>query len=278
MCIDRVAIEETAHQHDFGRKQMQTSGNRLGVFAENTCAFLDDLDHTRIAAGCGFKYYRGQHCDLHFVCRLRPANQFIKIVQQKRMQDFRSELHFATTQIVFMQDQAQRLHGKKITAAGIAQNVSPPTGSLDSVTAASSDRGPASSIDDNTVPMVESRSQTRVTVATSHDLRVWPNVGTDEPQRMAIFLCAATGKENPRAIDLLWQLGENFAQTFGRCEAQIGWRQFSLIEDACGPTGIIHPACNFHQRPGGFRATAFDSENSLAWFHDSISYPYFAGI
>src|SRR5436190_1228636 len=118
--------------------------------------------------------------------------------------------------------------------------------------------------------MVESRSQTGVTVATGHELRVWPNVGADEPQRMTIFLCAATGKENPRTIDLLGQLVQNFAQTFGRCETQIRWRQFSLIEDARRPTGSTHLGCNFHQRPGGFCATAFNSENSLTRFHNSL--------
>ena len=95
MCIERVAIKETTRQRDFRRKQMQTSGDRLGVIAENTRAVLDNLDHARIAAGCGFKHCRGQHCDLHFVCGPRPANQFVKIVQRKGVQDFRSELHFA---------------------------------------------------------------------------------------------------------------------------------------------------------------------------------------
>ena len=38
-------------------------------------------------------------------------------------------------QIVFAQDQTERLDGKKIAAAGIAQNVTPPAGWLDPVTA-----------------------------------------------------------------------------------------------------------------------------------------------
>ena len=40
-------------------------------------------------------------------------------------------MHFATMQIVFAQNQPQRLDGKRITAAGVAQNVSPAAGFLD---------------------------------------------------------------------------------------------------------------------------------------------------
>ena len=52
------------------------------------------------------------------------------------MQDLRSELHFGAVQIVFAQNQAERLDGKKITAAGVTQNVAPSAGSLDPVVAA----------------------------------------------------------------------------------------------------------------------------------------------
>ena len=39
-------------------------------------------------------------------------------------------------QIVFAQNQAERPHGKRITAAGVAQNMAPSAGSLDPVAAA----------------------------------------------------------------------------------------------------------------------------------------------
>jgi hypothetical protein len=68
---------------------------------------------TRIAGGARLKHDRSEHGDLHFVCRLRPANKFIKVVQRKRMQDLRGEIHFGAVQIVFAQNQAERLHGKK---------------------------------------------------------------------------------------------------------------------------------------------------------------------
>ena len=90
--------------------------------------------------GGRLKYDRREHGDLHFVRRLDPANKFIEVVQRKRVQDFRGEIHFAAMQIVFAQDQAERLHGKRITAAGVAQNMSPSAGSLDPVAAAPGNR------------------------------------------------------------------------------------------------------------------------------------------
>ena len=222
--------------------------------------------HTRVAAGCGFKHHRSQHCNLHLVRRLRPANKFIKIVQRKRMQDFRSELHFTAVQIVFAQDQAQRLNGEKITAAGIAQNVSPPTRSLDSIISPTSHRRTTSGIDDNAVSMVEGRRQAGITIAARHNFRIWPNVSANERERSAIFLCAATGKKNSRAIDLFWQLGKNLAQTFRGCQAEIGRRQLPLIENSEFCAGVTAGRHRLHQHPGGFCSASFDAEDALAWF------------
>jgi hypothetical protein len=147
------------------------------------------------------------------------------------MQDFRSELHLTAVQIVFAQDQAERLNGQKITAAGIAQNVSPPTRSLDSVASPASHRRTTSRVYGNAVSMVEGRREAGITIAARHDFRIWPNVSANECERLAIFLGATTGKKNSRAIDLSWQPGKNFAQTFRGCQAQIGRRQLSLIEN-----------------------------------------------
>src|SRR5947207_3886824 len=112
----------------------------LSIFAQNLCAAFNDLHNARIAAGCAFKHDWCKHCNLHLVCRLRPANELVKIVQRKRVQDFRSELHLLAMQVVFAQNQAQRLNDKKVSAAGMAENVSPTAGSLDPITAAPSDR------------------------------------------------------------------------------------------------------------------------------------------
>ena len=81
MRVERVTVEKAAHQYDFWREQVQPGCDRLGVFAEDARAFFDDLHHTRVTLSCGFKHHRRQHCDVHFVRCLHPANQFIKIVQ-----------------------------------------------------------------------------------------------------------------------------------------------------------------------------------------------------
>ena len=151
------------------------------VYSQSTRAPSSTISiHARVATRCSFKDYRRQHRDLHFVRRLRPANEFVKIVQRKRVQDFRSELHLTAVQIVFAQDQAQRLDGKKITAAGIAQNVSPATGSLDSVASPASHRRTTSGVDDNAVSMVEGRREAGIAIAARHNFRIWPNFSANE--------------------------------------------------------------------------------------------------
>ena len=52
--------------------------------------------------------------------------------------------------------------------------------------------------------MIEGSRHARVTVAARGDLRVRPDFETNFLERVAVFLCGATRKENARAIDLLW--------------------------------------------------------------------------
>ena len=118
--------------------------------------------------------------------------------------------------------------------------------------------------------MLERRREARIAVAARDDFRFWPDLEADLPQRLTIFGSCATGQENSGAIDLRRQLGKDRAQTFRRGEAKIRGLQFSLLQNAKFPTGII-PTCRdygFDQRPCGFRATAFHSEDSLTVFHD----------
>src|SRR6266540_3185628 len=224
-------MEEAAHQRDFGSKQMQTRSDSLGVFTEDTRAFFDDVVDTRVATRCSFKHYRREHRDLVFVRRLCPANKLIKIVQRECLQNFRSELHLTAMQVVLAQDETQRFNGQKITATGVAQNVSPPTSSLDPFASPASYRRTTPRVDHNAVPPLEGRRQAGITIAARHDFRIWPNVTANERERSVIFLSAAASKENSCAVDLFWQLGKNFAQTFRGCQAQIRRRQFSLIEN-----------------------------------------------
>ena len=124
--------------------------------------------------------------------------------------------------------------------------------------------------------MIEGRCEPGVAVAARDDFGVWPDLETHLPEQATISLCAATGKENSRAIDLLWQLSKNHAQTLGRGEPEIRRGQFSLVDNAKFPARCIHSGYSFYQHPGGFRATSFDPEDLLTRFHRFLCLAVFA--
>src|SRR5689334_14832133 len=115
-------------------------------------------------------------------------------------------------QVVFAQNPAERLDTEKIAAACIAQNVTPSAGPLDVVAAPPSHRRSAAGVNDNAVAVLERRGQTRITVAAGDDLRIRPDMEADFSQRVPVFFCSAAGEENPRAANVLRQLGENRSQ------------------------------------------------------------------
>ena len=90
--------------------------------------------------------------------------------------------------------------------------------------------------------MIERRRESGIAVAARHDFRFRPDLEADLPQRVTVFGCCATGKENSSAIDLLRQFGKDRAQTVGRGESKIRGLQFSLLQNAKFPTRII-PTC-----------------------------------
>src|SRR5580765_6851428 len=102
--------------------------------------------------------------------------------------------------------------------------------------------------------MIERRRQPGITVAARHDFRFRPDLEADLSERVTVFGCCTTGKENSSAIDLLRQFSKDRPQTLGRGEAKIRGLQFSLLQNAKFPTGITDPGYGFDQRPGGFRA------------------------
>jgi hypothetical protein len=115
--------------------------------------------------------------------------------------------------------------------------------------------------------MIEGRCEPRVTVTARNDFGVWPDLQTDLLEQPAVSFGAATGKENSRAIDLLWQLREDRVQTLGCGEPEIRRRQFSLVDYAKLAAGCIRSCHSFYENPGGFRAAAFDPEDALSGFH-----------
>src|SRR5215208_4855085 len=116
--------------------------------------------------------------------------------------------------------------------------------------------------------MIERRREAGIAVAARHDFRFRPDLEADSPQRVTIFGCSATSKENSSAIDLLWQFSKDRAQALGRGEAKIRGLSFSLLQNAKFQTGIADADHGFDQRPCGFRAAAFYPEDALTGFHD----------
>ena len=119
--------------------------------------------------------------------------------------------------------------------------------------------------------MIERRREAGSAVAARHDFRFRPDLKADLPERVTVFGCSATCKENSSAIDLLGQFGKDRAQTLGRGEAKIRGLQFSLLQNAKVPTGIADAEHGFDQRPGGFGTAAFHPEDPLTVLHDWLS-------
>src|SRR5437016_8846349 len=173
--VDRVAMKKSAEEHDLRRKQMKPGCDCLCIFVQNLGAVFYNFCHARITPGCGFKNNRREHRDLHFVCCLDPPNDFIKVIQRKCVQDFRGELHLATVQIVFTQEETQHLNAKTITAACVAEDASPAAGVLDSVAPPPCNRGATSSADHYSVAMSKASCEAGLAITARDDSGVWPD-------------------------------------------------------------------------------------------------------
>ena len=110
MGINGIALKQAADQNHFRRKEMETRGNDFNKLTQTTRAFFYDLHHARVAVGGGFKNHRRECRNLHLVGGLRPAHQLVEIVQRQGVQHFGRELDLAAVQIVFAQNQAERLN------------------------------------------------------------------------------------------------------------------------------------------------------------------------
>src|SRR5262249_43641560 len=109
--------------------------------------------------------------------------------------------------------------------------------------------------------MIKGRGHAGITIAARDDFRVWPNFSANERQRSAVFLGAATGKENSCTIDSFWQRSKNFAQAFWGCQAQIRRRQLTLIDNRPLRTGISASGTrSFEYHPCGFCSASFDAK------------------
>src|SRR5262245_8928346 len=116
--------------------------------------------------------------------------------------------------------------------------------------------------------MIKRGRQSRLAIASCHDFGVWPDFKTDFSERATVFLGCATRKENSSTIDLAWQFGKDGTQTLRCSEPKIRWRQFSLIENAKFGAGCVRYGLD--QCPGGFGSAAFNPEDALTAYHDSL--------
>src|SRR5436305_1524237 len=95
-------------------------------------------------------------------------------------------------QIVFPQNQPERLKTEKITAAGIAQDVSPAAGIFDPLIPATGDRGTASRIHNDAIAMAQGRGQTGIAIAADDHFCLRPNLGAKPRKRVSILLRPTT--------------------------------------------------------------------------------------
>ena len=258
MHIDAVPLKQPAQQNHLGCNQPETRRDRGRVFAQHAGPFVDYFHRALIAVHGRFKNDRSQARDVHLVRGLRPPDQFIAAIQRESPQNARGELRFAPVQIVFAQNETERLEGQKITAAGVAQNMAPSACLLSPFPPATRDRSARPGIDRDAIAFSQSGGEPGISIAPGHDFCGAPDFRAEPGQGGAILVGGTAGEEHSHPICCRGHLLENRAQTFRRDETKIrGW-QFALIDHTKG--GIFM----FDQDPRGLGAAAFHTENALA--------------
>ena len=119
---------------------------------------------------------RAQHRDFHLVGRLGPADEFVAAVQGERAQNLGRELGFATMQIVFAQDESQRLKRKEVAAAGIAQDVPPPSRLFHPSPRRPVTEAPLPAFTAIPSPCPKRSRETRIAIAPGDNFRARPNL------------------------------------------------------------------------------------------------------
>jgi hypothetical protein len=122
---------------------------------------------------------------------------------------------FSAMQIVFAQDETERLHRKKIAPSRIAQNMSPTSSFLDPVATTAGNGRTGSRVHDNSIAVSQGRRQTGIPVAPRNDFRVRPNFRAERFQGAAVIGSAA-GEKHPDAIHFLRQLPKNGTEAVRR--------------------------------------------------------------
>jgi hypothetical protein len=165
-------------------------------------------------------------------------------------------LRFSAVQIVFAQNETQRLDGKEITAPGIAEDVAPAARLFDSFTATTGHRSAGAGVHHDPVAAAQGGRETGIPIAPRDNFRARPDFSAERLQGAAIIGAAASEK-HPNAAYLLRQLPKNGAQAVRRRQPKIRRRKLSLIDDA----QTFRDA--FDQDPRGLGSSTFDTEDSL---------------
>ena len=115
----------------FGASRWSRVATGFGVFRKNNAAPSSNFMTWASPLAAASTTTGPKQSDFHLVRGLGPAHQFVQIIQRKCVQHFGRELNFAAVQIVFAQNQSQRLNDQKIGAARITEDMSPSSRLLD---------------------------------------------------------------------------------------------------------------------------------------------------
>jgi hypothetical protein len=159
-------------------------------------------------------------------------------------------------QIVFAQNETERLDRKEITASRITQDVAPAACLFDPFTATTGHRRAGPGIHRDSIAAAQGGRKTGIPIAPRDNSGARPNLKAKHFEGVAI-IGAAAGEKHSDAVYLLRQLPKNGAETIRRRQPKIRWRELSLIDHA----QTIRDA--FDQDPRGLRSSAFDTEDSL---------------
>src|SRR5450631_3159891 len=115
-------------------------------------------------------------------------------------------------QIVFAQNETERLDGQEITASGIAQDMAPAARFFDPLTATTGYRSAGAGVHRDPIAVAEGGCKTGIPIAPRDNFCARPNLSAERLQGAAI-IGAAAGEKHPDAVHLLRQLPKNRVKT-----------------------------------------------------------------
>src|SRR5947207_2348854 len=99
-------------------------------------------------------------------------------------------------EIVFAQDQTERLDDQKIGAAGVSKNMAPATRLLNLSVPPSGNGRTAAGVDNNAIGVTKRSRHSGITIAAGHNFDVRPEFGTNPGERLPVFFRNTTGEKH----------------------------------------------------------------------------------